>query len=153
MHQSYFLPKRYAPHKAPVWGFISAGNPLDPEPFSQFKRIPIPMGFRRFGMVAFQVTGDSMTLPDGSGLPHGCWALADRYDLLTDAGQLYAFRLEDGSMVVKRYRLWQGRAAMHSDNPAFEPIKIDRTIRNCGRVYAVRLDGRSWQPTKYKGWD
>lgn len=150
MHQSFFLPKRYAPSKAPVWGFISAGNPLDSEPFTSIRRLPVALPFRKFGMVAFRVSGNSMTLPDGDGLPHGAWVLADRHDLITSDGHLYAFRLSDGSMIVKRYRLYRGRPAMHSDNPDYEPVQITSSIRNIGRVYATSLDGKNWTPTRYR---
>lgn len=151
MHQSLFLPKRYAPSKAPVWGFISAGSPVDPAPFQPIRKLPIPVSFRRFGMLAFRVTGDSMTLPDGTGLREGDWALVDRHDLCTDRGWLYAFQLADGSMVVKRYWLHYGRPAMFSDNPAYLPNQIDSSVRNSGRVYATSSDGRNWTATKYQG--
>ncbi|WP_288482410.1 S24 family peptidase [uncultured Deinococcus sp.] len=151
MHQSYFLPRRYAPSKASVWGFISAGSPSDPAPFQPIKKLPIPQGFRRFGMLAFQITGDSMTLPDGSGFREGDWVLVDRHDLCTDRGWLFAFGLQDGSMIVKRYWLHGGRPAMCSDNPAYDPVKIDSSVRNRGRVYATSRDGRNWMMTKYRG--
>ncbi|MDL2342606.1 MULTISPECIES: S24 family peptidase [Deinococcus] len=150
--QSYFLPKRYAPSKAPVLGLISAGTPLDPSPFSVRRRMPIPPGFRRFGMFVLQVDGDSMTLADGTGITHGSFVLVDRKDLLTDQGHTFAFQLPDGTMVVKRLRLFQGRPAMYSDNAAYPPVQIDPSIRNCGRVYAVSQDGRRWELTRYRGW-
>lgn len=151
MHQSFFLPKRYAPSKAPVWGFISAGSPTDPAPFQPLRKLPIPVGFRRFGMMAFRVTGNSMTSPDGGGFREGDWVLVDRHDLCTDRGWPFAFQLHDGSMVVKRYRLHCGRPAMFSDNPAYPPVHIDSGIRNYGRVYATSPDGRNWTATKYRG--
>lgn len=150
---SYFLPRRYAPSKAPLVGFISAGLALDPSPFQRRVTFPIPLGFRRFGMFALQVDGDSMSLPDGGGLPHGCYALVDRRDVLTQYGHVFAFRMPDGSMVVKRLRLRAGRPAMYSDNPAHGPTLLDSSMRNMGRVYATSLDGLHWEHTKYRGWD
>ncbi|MHA0042984.1 S24 family peptidase [Deinococcus sp. PEB2-63] len=149
--QSYFLPRRYAPSKAPVWGFISAGNPADPAPFQPVRRVPIPPPFRRFGMLAFKVTGDSMTHEGEHGLREGSWVLVDQKDLCTDRGWLFAFQLEDGSMVVKRYNLHHGRPAMHSDNPDYPPVRLTGAVRNRGRVYATSPDGVTWHAVKYQG--
>ncbi|WP_051935337.1 S24 family peptidase [Deinococcus sp. YIM 77859] len=150
--QPLFLPRRSVPHKAPLLGFISAGNPLDPTPFTTRRRIPIPPGFRRFGMFVFQVDGNSMTLPDGSGLPHGSFLLVDSHDVISQEGHVYAFRLADGSLVAKRLRLRAGRPAMYSDNPSYSPIVLDREVRRCGRVYAFSLDGRTWEYAGYRPW-
>lgn len=153
MFQSYFLPRRSVPHKAAVLGFISAGSPADPDPFRRRQHLPIPAPFRRFGMFVFQVDGDSMTLKGGGGIRAEDFVLVDARDVLTDRGQVYAFRLSDGSMVVKRLALWQGRPAMFSDNAAYPPVHLDRSVRNLGRVYAFSADGRHWTPTKYRSWD
>jgi SOS-response transcriptional repressor LexA len=150
--QSYFLPRRYAPSKAPVLGFISAGIPLDADPFARRRRLPIPHALRRFGMVVLQVDGDSMTLPHGDGIPHGAFVLIDTRDLLGESGQTFAFRLPDGALVVKRLRLLRGRPAMYSDNAAYPPVVLDSGIRRLGRVYAASLDGQHWQPTRYRAW-
>ena len=147
---SYFLPRRYVPSKAPVWGFISAGMPTDAAPFHPVRRLPIPPTFRRPGMMVCQVTGDSMTTPDGMGLHEGDWVLIDRTDLCTDRGYLFAFSLPDGSLAVKRLNLYQGRPAMFSDNDAYPPRHVDSSVRNCGRVYATSRDARNWIPVKYR---
>ncbi|GAA5514911.1 hypothetical protein Dcar01_03675 [Deinococcus carri] len=115
--------------------------------------MPIPPGFRRFGMFVLQVDGDSMTLADGTGITHGAFVLVDSKDVLSDTGHTFAFRLPDGNLVVKRLRPHCGRPAMYSDNPAYPPVQLDRTIRNCGRVYAVSQDGRHWEHTRYRPWD
>lgn len=153
MFQSYFLPRRSVPHKAAVLGFISAGSAVDPDPFRRSERLPIPAPFRRFGMFAAQVDGDSMTLEGGAGIVAGCFVLVDARDVMTDRGQVYAFQVEDGALVVKRLDLHQGRPAMHSDNARYPPTPLDRHVRNLGRVYAYSLDGRHWTPTKYRGRD
>jgi len=148
--QSYFLARRYAPSKATLIGFVSAGTPLDPNPFNQRKRFNIPMPFRRFEMSVLQVEGDSMTLPDGSGLTHDCYVLINRREILSERGHVFAFCLGDGAYVVKRLNLFQGRPAMHSDNRAYEPVQINSSVRNCGRVYAMSLDGVVWHPVTYR---
>ncbi|MFD1732650.1 S24 family peptidase [Deinococcus malanensis] len=84
--QTYFLPRRYAPSKATLIGSVSAGTPLDPNPFNTRKRFNIPMPLRRFEMFVLQVDGDSMTLPDGGGITHGSYVLVDGRDILTDRG-------------------------------------------------------------------
>lgn len=150
--QSHFLPRHSAPSKAPVLGFISAGTPLDPNPFARRRRLPIPLAFRRFGMVVLQVDGDSMTQPGGEGIPHGAFVLIDARDPLGETGHTFAFRLPDGALVVKRLRLLRGRPAMYSDNAAYPPVALDGGVRRLGRVYAYSLDGQVWQPTRYRAW-
>lgn len=149
--QTYFLPRRYAPSKATLIGSVSAGTPLDPNPFQTRKRFDIPVPLRRFNMFVLQVDGDSMTLPDGDGMPHGTYVLIDRKDILTDRGYVFAFCLDDGTYVVKRLQLFKGRPAMWSDNTAYAPVHITSSVRNCGRVYATSSDGVTWQPTRYRG--
>lgn len=151
--QSFFLPRRYAPSKATIVGSVSAGTPADPSPFTQRQRLPIPVAFRRFGMYVLRVDGHSMTLADGSGIPHGSLVLVDPKDILTEYGHVYAFRLPDGAYAVKRLRLHQGRPAMHSDQEGIGPAVLDGSVRNCGRVYAVSVDGRAWRATGYRGWN
>lgn len=151
--QTFFLPRRYAPSKAPVIGYASAGTPLEAAPYHQRQRLPIPPPFRRYDMAAMQVSGDSMTLEDGTGLTDGSWVLADRRLILSDYGYAYLFRLSDGSHVVKRLRLHIGRPAMFSDNKAYAPVQLDSGIRNVGQVYAFSPDGCIWKPVGYKSWN
>ena len=152
MFTSFFIPKRYAPSKAPLVGSACAGTPLDPDsPFAVQKHIRIPLEFRRKGMFVLRVDGDSMTLPDGSGLTHGSLALVNGHDMLTDRGNCYAFRLDDGTLVLKRLNLYRGRPALHSDNPQYSPILLDASIRNLGRVYAYSSEGQGWVSSGYRG--
>ncbi|MFC6617959.1 S24 family peptidase [Deinococcus radiophilus] len=113
--------------------------------------MPIPLGFRRHGMFVVQADGDSMTLPDGSGITHGSLVLVHGRDVLTERGHCYAFRLDDGTLVLKRLNLYQGRPALHSDNPAYGPLLLDAGIRNLGRVYAYNVAGRGWVSSGYRG--
>ncbi|MFC6660045.1 S24 family peptidase [Deinococcus multiflagellatus] len=103
-------------------------------------------------MFAFQISGDSMTLPDGTGLVQGAWVLVDSHDLFTSDGHVFAFRMPDGSLVAKRYRLLGGRPGMYSDNVAYAPQRLNADIRNQGRVYAYSVDGQAWAFTKYRAW-
>ncbi|WP_412027050.1 helix-turn-helix transcriptional regulator [Deinococcus yunweiensis] len=151
--QSFFLPRRYAPSKATVIGYVSAGVALDPNPFGVRRQLSIPHPFRRFGMAILHVTGDSMTLPDGSGIPDGAMVLFDRRDIMTSSGHVYAFQHADGSYSIKRLALHQGRPAMYSDNPSFPPAHLTSSVRNIGRVYAVSLDGQNWRPSGYRSWN
>lgn len=153
MFQTYFLRKRPLPRTAPICGYVSAGRPLEAEPFLARRRMPIPVQLRRFGMAVFRVTGDSMTREDGSGLVDGAWVLVDTRDPLTHDGHLGAFQLDDGTMVTKRYGLHKGRPSMHSDNPAYEPLPLSAGIRRLGRVYAYSTDGRTWEKVGWKGWN
>lgn len=152
MLQTRFLRKRPPPRTAPLCGYVSAGQPLEPEPFLARRHMPIPAGLRRFGMAVFRVTGDSMTREDGGGLSDGGWVLVDTRDVLTNDGHLGAFQLEDGSLVAKRYGLWRGRPAMHSDNPAYAPLPLHAGIRRIGQVYAYSADGRTWERVGWRGW-
>lgn len=149
MHQSFFLPKRYVPHKAPLLGYASAGVAVDAAPHVVRRRLPIPPHLRRFGMFVMQVSGNSMTLPDGFGLVDGSYVLVDGHDLITDRGHVFAFQMEDSSLVVKRLQLVQGRMSLCSDNPEYPPVRVYSGIRNRGRVYAVSSDGYAWQALKY----
>ncbi|MBZ9752766.1 S24/S26 family peptidase [Deinococcus sp. HMF7604] len=149
--QTYFLARRYAPSKATLVGSVSAGTLLDPNPFTSRKRFNIPVPFRRFEMFVLQVDGDSMTLPDGTGLTHGAYVLVNRREILTERGYVFAFRLADGTHVVKRLQLFNGRPAMWSDNTEYEPVQLTSSVRNCGHVYAMSLDGVAWTSTGYRG--
>lgn len=151
--QSFFLPRRYAPSKATVIGYVSAGVALDPNPFGVRRRLTVPAAFRRFGMFILHVTGDSMTLPDGTGIMDGALVLVDPRDVLSNYGHVYAFRNADGTFAVKRLNLHQGRPAMLSDNAQLPPVQLTGSVQNIGRVYAVSADGQSWKPTGYRGWN
>lgn len=150
MLQSHFLPRRYAPSKALLRGSVSAGMPLDPAPFIARRFYRVPHEFRRFGMYALVVDGNSMTDQEGGGLPHGCLVLVDGHDIMTDRGHVYAFQRQDGTHMIKRLDLHEGRPALFSDNPEHRPIRVDATLCNAGKVYAVSLDGKSWTSLKYQ---
>lgn len=151
--QSFFLPRRSAPSKATVIGYVHAGAAQDPNPFGVRRRLTVPVAFRRFGMFILHVSGDSMTLPDGTGIPDGALVLVDPRDILSNYGHVYAFRHADGSFAVKRLNLHQGRPAMLSDNAQLVPVPLTSSVRNIGRVYAVSADGHAWKPTGYRGWN
>lgn len=151
MHLTYFLPKRYAPSKALLVGSVQAGTPLDAHPHQIRRRFHIPVPFRRFRMIVLMVEGDSMTLPDGEGLPQGSFVLVNLDEILSERGYVYAFQLSDGSHIIKRLNLYNGRPAIFSDNAEYSTVTLDRTIRNIGRVYAMSRDGRTWESVKYRG--
>ena len=145
-------PRRDVPSTATILGFISAGVPLDPSPFERLGRLTVPRAYRRSGMFAFAVTGNSMTTPCGTGLPHGAYVLVDTHDLITQSGHVYAFCVPGGDYVAKRLRLHRGRPAMYSDNPDYPPVAITPDVRRVGRIYAATLDGATYQPVGYRSW-
>ncbi|ADV68469.1 S24 family peptidase [Deinococcus maricopensis] len=153
MHATLTHHRRAAPSTATILGFISAGVPLDATPFERLGRLTVPRAYRRPGMFAFAVTGDSMTAPGGAGLPHGAYVLVDTHDLITQTGHVYAFCLPGGEYVAKRLRLHRGRPAMYSDNPTYPPAPLTPDVRRVGRIYATTLDGDTYQPVGYRPWN
>lgn len=149
---SYVPPRRSVPHKAAIVGFICAGKPSVGSPFERQGMLAVPAGYRRFGMIALQVQGDSMTLPDGSGIPDGAYVLVDTKQELSRDGYVFAFRLEDGEYVAKRLRLYQGRPAMYSDNPTYDPVPIGRGVERMGEIYAFSTNGVDFTRVEYRTW-
>ncbi|WP_407540497.1 S24/S26 family peptidase [Deinococcus radiomollis] len=119
-------------------------------PFERQQKILVPRQFRKQAMIAMRVQGNSMTLPDGTGLPHNCYVLIDVSEYDSRYGHVYAFRTEEGELVAKRLILSKGYPTMSSDNEDHAPLRINKDIQRLGRIYAYTLDLIEFKAVEYR---
>lgn len=111
----------------PVLGSVAAGVPrLAEEDVEEWVEAP-------FDAADFllRVTGDSMV---GAGILDGD-LVAVRRQSVAEEGEIVVAMIEDEA-TVKRLRMGSGRAELHAENPAYEPIVSDATVV-IGRVVGV----------------
>lgn len=114
------------PRGLPVLGSVAAGVPrLAEEDVEEWVETPFGADF------LLRVTGDSMEL---AGILDGDLVAVRRQQAAED-GQIVVAMIDDEA-TVKRLRLRNGRAELHPENPAYEPIRSDATVV-VGRVVGV----------------
>ena len=115
-------------------------NPDDVEHLGLSETWLRSLGFQPPSIAAITIEGDSMTKPDGTGIPPGAMGLVDtaigEEDIRT--GLVYVIVREDELLVKRIERRLDGTLILHSDNPRYgsEQIPADMMprIHIAGRV-------------------
>ena len=84
------------------------------------------LGLRPNATAAIIVEGDSMTRPDGSGIPDGALALVDTAITADDVktGCVYVIVRGDELVVKRIEHQLDGTITLHSDNPRYTPERV-----------------------------
>jgi len=84
------------------------------------------LGLRPSATAAITVEGDSMTRPDGSGIPDGALALVDTAITADDVktGCIYVIVRGDELLVKRVEHQLDGTVTLHSDNPRYSPERV-----------------------------
>lgn len=131
---------------AVIYGVITAGVPhAEAAPFAREERIFIPPHFRRPGIAAYRVAGNSMDDGTPDSIHDGEHVLVDTHDISTSYGRVYAVRTAWGEVIAKRLGLYHGRRALLSDNPDVAPIVELAEYMIIGRLYAVHEGGERFR--------
>jgi repressor LexA len=116
----------------PILGRVQAGNLSTAiEDLEGFVPVESAGGEELF---ALQVRGDSMS---GAGILDGDTVIVRRQEFASQ-GEIVVALVEDEA-TVKRFRIRRGRAELHPENPAFEPIIPPRgKMKLLGKVIELR---------------
>jgi repressor LexA len=121
-----------APEGLPLIGSIAAGQPLI-APENVEALLPVDAGFfRPRASFLYRVRGDSMIgaqISDGDLV--ALHAQPEAYN-----GQIVAARIEDAAtgdetITLKRFRREGSLVWLHSENPAYDPIRVDLERQRC----------------------
>lgn len=129
----YQQPAVTAPYLVlPIRALASAGTPIDPNAAPVGTHAVLTHEYTS-GLELYQADGDSMTTGDPRSIHSGDILYVNSHDLTLRDGQIYAVRLHDNGVVVKRARKLGRQFWLTSDNPAHEPFQpTDATV--LGRV-------------------
>lgn len=126
-------------HTVPLYGSISAGQPLEMLPVQEYADVPASVAHRYPNAFFLKVNGESMNRC----IPNGCLALINPVKALDAScdGYVFALCVNGSDATLKRVHLLHNGVELLPDStdPTFEPYiidfrKTDETLRVIGEV-------------------
>lgn len=114
-----------APLALPLVGRVAAGSPILSEGNIEASFALDPALFRPRPHFLLRVEGDSMT---GAGIEDGDLIAVHRTPE-AEPGRIVVARLDDEITVKRLRRTRDGGIELHSENPAYAPIVVERSLR------------------------